>query len=1180
MPRRRTIPIDLSVRDFKRGILSGVSERGVKHPDWLAGADNMYGRPYKAMRIRPGSRDISSGVLSDAPHSLMGFYASGGNKLFVGAGNQVFEATATDYTAQTLPASHPANTDIITHTNLDGILAAVQRAGALTPLMYDGAWKELKLPAPPSAVTFAADDNTGGVVDVGTHYFRVRWRHAHGSSIAGPISAARVVAAPNQTVHLATGLLPASPRSDFVGWTLEMTKVNGSTAGPWWFVADGVTSTYAVATRDSLLGYRADEGLHGEPPHFDGITSFAGRLWGWTGSTLRASQTFDGLEATGIANWDADLTYPIAKDDGDTLQVCLVVLDELLILKRRSVHVISGVDPESFVLTPVVYADPERGSEAGCAGPRAACVIGGKAYFWGESGGLFTYSRGEGVKPAGWIEMGRYLDELNTGELDKLLLINHQGNYMLGWYPPGSSTHASEQLVLDARLKQWWHWKGWTARAAIELKGGLFNNASMVFADPTNRAYFGDVPNAASMSGPGIQAGTTVAGAVSSGATTLAMSKVATLDQKNVSLTINGSVVSRCNTTLGSAVVTVSEYHLWAAFDFFKDEKAASSGGSGSGSGGAGLLPSAIAVAFTTKTLGANPQVYAQDLAVADGAAQWAAGGVLASVNGALAAQECITVSDDNGGFIVVWKDSRSGNADIYAQRFAFDGTALWAAGGVAVNAAAGAQALPVVIADGAGGAIIAWHDDRGANRDIYAQRIGPTGSLLWSAGGVVICAATGGQNNPVICSDGAGGAIIAWADQRTASTELYAQRVNNAGTVQWTANGVLVYTHATKNVQFATDVIDMLADGSGGATISFRASGGGVQDVRIQRIDSAGAVQWGADGTLVETFATGFTLGNAVLTKDASTGVIVVYSSAVTSTALLAKRYNAAGVFQWSANIGVASTVKLHKVVSDDAGGAIVILGTSSGGTQTIKAQRVDGAGALQWNAGAPITIVSVVGQTYASALAKDGVGGCVIAWQSATGSDADTFATRVTPNGAPMWGPSGVVVRSPSVTTTSPVSNIAIAVGFSTVSSDPPFVPASGGRSVAFLIESPWLDGGLPDDWKDLDFFSFTSEGDAIDLSVAISTDPAGNETAVSLSAGGQGNDWADAANPADNDLEWDVGDWAASAPSTIPTGIQSGTIARRFKFSASGAADGDFRPTEMSPRAILLPDVEYDR
>src|SRR5207245_4422803 len=138
---------------------------------------------------------------------------------FVTAANTIHDVTPTGYPIQSLPASHLANSDILTHCNLNGILVATQRGGALTPLSYDGVWKELKLPKPGSAPAFAAD-SAGGSVDAGTHYYRYRWRHANGSSLVSPVSAARVVANPNFTVNL-LGLAPGSPRSAYIGFTVE-----------------------------------------------------------------------------------------------------------------------------------------------------------------------------------------------------------------------------------------------------------------------------------------------------------------------------------------------------------------------------------------------------------------------------------------------------------------------------------------------------------------------------------------------------------------------------------------------------------------------------------------------------------------------------------------------------------------------------------------------------------------------------------------------------------------------------------------------------------------------------------------------------------------------------------------------------------------------------------------------
>ncbi|MDI6808208.1 MAG: hypothetical protein QME66_04385 [Candidatus Eisenbacteria bacterium] len=74
---------------------------------------------------------------------------------------------------------------------------------------------------------------------------------------------------------------------------------------------------------------------------------------------------------------------------------------------------------------------------------------------------------------------------------------------------------------------------------------------------------------------------------------------------------------------------------------------------------------------------------------------------------------------------------------------------------------ASGGQTDPKIIGDGAGGAIITWYDNRSGSYDIYAQRINASGIVQWTANGVVICTAATYQFNPTIASDGSGGAII-----------------------------------------------------------------------------------------------------------------------------------------------------------------------------------------------------------------------------------------------------------------------------------------------------------------------------------------------------------------------------------------------------------------------------------
>ena len=83
---------------------------------------------------------------------------------------------------------------------------------------------------------------------------------------------------------------------------------------------------------------------------------------------------------------------------------------------------------------------------------------------------------------------------------------------------------------------------------------------------------------------------------------------------------------------------------------------------------------------------------------------------------------------------------------------------AQWAEDGNAVCTGTYTHYDPQITANGTGGVIIAWYDNRSGNWDIYAQQASAWGAMQWTAGGVAICTASNGQELPTIVSDGTGG--------------------------------------------------------------------------------------------------------------------------------------------------------------------------------------------------------------------------------------------------------------------------------------------------------------------------------------------------------------------------------------------------------------------------------------
>lgn len=117
---------------------------------------------------------------------------------------------------------------------------------------------------------------------------------------------------------------------------------------------------------------------------------------------------------------------------------------------------------------------------------------------------------------------------------------------------------------------------------------------------------------------------------------------------------------------------------------------------------------------------------------------------------------------------------------DIDAQQFDHAGVPQWGPTGVRVvsgSVSASPSARPFAMIQGTDAVILAWHDVRNTPDagDIYAQKLDFAGIPQWTVGGIPVATAIGLQDNPVLLSDGSGGAIVVWQDQRngTANTDI-----------------------------------------------------------------------------------------------------------------------------------------------------------------------------------------------------------------------------------------------------------------------------------------------------------------------------------------------------------------------------------------------------------------------
>ena len=376
-------------------------------------------------------------------------------------------------------------------------------------------------------------------------------------------------------------------------------------------------------------------------------------------------------------------------------------------------------------------------------------------------------------------------------------------------------------------------------------------------------------------------------------------------------------------------------------------------------------------------------------------------------------------VSDGHSGAIITWwdYDLSIGDNNIYAQRIDSAGIIQWASDGVVICTNPLHQQNPEITSDGNGGAIIAWQDNRSGRADIYAQRIDGSGVVQWSVDGIPVCSDTLDQIFPQLISDGNGGAIVTWQDLRGGTNYIpYAQKINASGISQWTAGGVLLSPNTAETPQ-------IISDGNGGAIIAWHQYTGiypnGNFEIIVQQINTNGILGWGSNGVIVSALTSNQL--RPQLISDGSNGAIIVwedYRNATTYSNLYAQKINLDGVAQWTLDGIAVAPNTLHqirqKLLSDGSGGVFITWQYSN--NYKVYAQRISSGGVSQW-ASDGVSICNTSDPRYPD-IATDGGTGAIITWYDFRGSgNGDIFAQRINSEGSVQWITNGVgVCRNPS--------------------------------------------------------------------------------------------------------------------------------------------------------------------
>ncbi len=199
-------------------------------------------------------------------------------------------------------------------------------------------------------------------------------------------------------------------------------------------------------------------------------------------------------------------------------------------------------------------------------------------------------------------------------------------------------------------------------------------------------------------------------------------------------------------------------------------------------------------------------------------------------------------ISDDAGGAVVCWQNDAPNGSTVLAQRLSSEGNRLWTIPGVTI-VGPGKFVAPGIVRDGGGGGIIAWGDSTHGflDADIYAQRIDPSGLPMWGSP-VHVGPVTGWQIGFSMMSVENSGMVIAWTDVpdplNPISADISAQKLNGMGEVEWRNNGAPV--SSAPNAQGNPVLV---TDGAGGAIAIWQDSRNSVNfsDIYAQNLAALG---------------------------------------------------------------------------------------------------------------------------------------------------------------------------------------------------------------------------------------------------------------------------------------------------------------------------------------------------
>lgn len=443
----------------------------------------------------------------------------------------------------------------------------------------------------------------------------------------------------------------------------------------------------------------------------------------------------------------------------------------------------------------------------------------------------------------------------------------------------------------------------------------------------------------------------------------------------------------------------------------------------------------------------------------------WGPDGVTLSSNGDFEVNPVAAELSD-GSFVFVWARLPSGTGSIRAQVLDDAGTPRFAAGDIALATGTTSGELPAfaeVVASDHGSFIVEWVRSIAtfmSPRHLRTQKYDGNGNARWNGGSPVVvydALSVPIAYQPVLQSDGAGGAVYAWHSSPVSLFDSFVQRVDATGAEVFAHNGVQVSTEAGTS---KLDPALAWLPASGDMIVLFDRRDGGQNNrgVGVQRVSAGGALLWGASGVELEAIDS-VTEGYERIVPFGDGALLSYFSFPVfggQDCDIVVRRLDGTGADVWAPARVTASSAASPKgrpvLVMDAVGTARIVWQDQRNDLGDVYAQDVH-------YDGTPGPITTCTASTYCTSLPNSAGPGAHIGWAGSTSLALDNLTLTAT--GCPP-SVNGLFFYGANATGGTPLGNGLLCTSGSAYRLAPLTTSSVGDASYAVDLLDPWNPAG----------------------------------------------------------------------------------------------------------------------